>query len=435
MIKGRNIALPLDFSGRRLPAASAGSVLNFGTSTVPLVCDDAAAGFIVGYFDSGATSGWPAGVYFKLNATGAGASYTALEGDLTLSAAAVNVTGIECFLQVASGGCVPAGGLSACTVTVDFANCALATGGGWYRGATFNIKGEGGSTDPSGAHVISCLELKTEGTWGTTFESCADSFAIVFNGFTSAAGTGKIISSSVPGVLSGLGAVRGVRVGANNAAIDTAPTAYYIPLIPATAWTALSTATQITDSTINGVFINHSFLSAATSGDTKGSSLTLEVTGSGQDYSTCNYNFLYLNAAANVDNPMGVVADMGFATNCWVQGTGAMFGSYCTLPGKACVTGTWGGVNLEYYAPAGGTYVCGARPTLFGRIVLGGDATALHSLEDNAALLSLVGVTNTTGGELVHLHAQAYATANYAGTIRIIINGTDYFIPFQATEA
>lgn len=211
-----------------------GSVIRMGTSGSPLVDDQAGAGFIVGYFDSGDTTGWPAGLYISTDVTGAGGSFTALQGDAVIKAAKAVVTGIESFMQLVSPGKVT-GAARACQATVDFGNYQITTGGGVYSGACFNMKGEGSSCDPSLAQRMSCLELKTEGTFATDkdFEKQNQSYAIYFNGFTAGAGVTQILTSTNLTELAACNAV-GVRIGVGGDA--DAGASYYIPLIPAADW-------------------------------------------------------------------------------------------------------------------------------------------------------------------------------------------------------
>jgi len=210
--------------------------VRIGTSANPLTYDPDGGGFIVGYFACEATSGWPAGLYINTNVTGAGGNFTALQGDAIVSAAKENVTGVECFLQFTDGGNVNSGHAAAAQFTVDFDDAALGFGGGAFMAGRFNIKGEGASCDPTGAIRISCIELQTQGTFdtGKDFETMANAYAIYFNGFTPAGGTGSIISSTALAELSTCGAVIGIRVGVGSDGVAGA--AYYIPLIPASEW-------------------------------------------------------------------------------------------------------------------------------------------------------------------------------------------------------
>ncbi len=204
-----------------------------GTSGSPVTDDTPGLNFVEMYFDSGATSGWNGGLYLTYYATGAAGNFTAIEGDVTVSAAVANTTGIESFMAFSAGGKVT-GHAAACQATIDYANAALAFSGGAYMAARFNIKGEGSACDPSGAIRISCLELQTQGTFATgkDFELHAAGYAIYFNGFTAAANVTKILSSVRLAELPA-GTV-GIRVGVG--ADGEAGTAYYIPLVLATEW-------------------------------------------------------------------------------------------------------------------------------------------------------------------------------------------------------
>jgi len=211
-----------------------GSVIRMGTSASPLVDDQAGAGFVVGYFDSGVTSGWPVGLFISTNVTGAGGSFTALQGDAVLTAAKATVTGIENWMQLNTGGRVT-GACRSVQGTIDFGNEDKGSGG-VYSAACFNIKGQGSSVDIGTTQRVSCLELKTEGTFSSTsgenFETKAAGYAIYFNGFTAASGVTNILSSTSLAELPA-GTV-GIRVGVGSD--GAAGTAYYIPLVLASAW-------------------------------------------------------------------------------------------------------------------------------------------------------------------------------------------------------
>ena len=211
------------------------SSFTMGTESTPIVNDTAGTNFVSCYLDHGASSGWGGGIYLTGLATGAGSSWTSIEGDVTVSAAIADTTGIESFMSFSSGGKVT-GHAAACQATIDYANAALAFSGGAYMAGRFNIKGEGSTCDPSGAIRISCIELQTQGTFATdkNFEKHAAGYAIYFNGFTGATGTGSIISSTDLAELP-TGTI-GVRVGVGSD--GAAGTAYYIPLVVATQWNA-----------------------------------------------------------------------------------------------------------------------------------------------------------------------------------------------------
>lgn len=211
-----------------------GSVLRMGTSGSPLVDDQAGAGFIVGYFDSGATSGWPAGLFVNTNLTAAGGSFTALQGDAVLTAAKATVTGIENFMQLSTGGKVT-GACRSVQGTIDFSNEDKGSGG-CYSAACFNIKGEGAAVDIGTTQRVACIELKTEGAFsavaGENFETKAAGYAIFINGFTAAAGVTNILSSTRLAELPA--GTYGLRVGIG--ADGDAGSVYYIPLVPAAEW-------------------------------------------------------------------------------------------------------------------------------------------------------------------------------------------------------
>jgi hypothetical protein len=234
LYKASKAGFNVDGKGQFLFFSQAEKTIQMGTSGIPLVNDSGSfVGFILGYFDCGATSGWPAGLYITTDLTGAGGSFTCLQGDAVVKASKSDITGVENFMQFASGGKVT-GHCASGQFTIDFANAALAFNGGAYMAGRFNIKGEGSACDPSGAIRISCIELQNQGTFATgkEFETKAAAYAIYFNGFTAASGVTNIISSTSLAELPG-GTI-GVRVGVG--ADGAAGTAYYIPLVLASAW-------------------------------------------------------------------------------------------------------------------------------------------------------------------------------------------------------
>lgn len=210
-----------------------GSVLRAGTAVAPLVDDQAGAGFIVGQFDCGATAGWPCGLWVSTNVTGAGGSFTALQGDPVISARKQVVTGIDSYMQFVTPGNVS--GRAVCVSgSIAFGNYEITggLGGGVYSAATFSLGGGGGACDVSLTQRLQFLELRTEGTWLSAPEVKAASYAIYFNGFTATADTLSIMSSVRLAELPAN--TIGIRVGVGGDA--AAGAAYYIPLVPAAEW-------------------------------------------------------------------------------------------------------------------------------------------------------------------------------------------------------
>lgn len=188
---------------------------------------------VAGSFTFPDTSGWPAGLFITSALTGTGGNFTALEGDAVVQAVKATLTGVECFMQFTTPGAVT-GSASAVQGTIDFGNYTF-PGGGVYRGACFNIKGEGAACDPTAVQRISCLELKTgDGTFKANkdFEKFARAYAIYFSGFTGAGGVNQILSTTRLAELPA--GTLGIRVGVG--AEGDGGTAYYIPLVLATEW-------------------------------------------------------------------------------------------------------------------------------------------------------------------------------------------------------
>lgn len=224
----------LQLDGLKSASCTDGTVIRMGTSGTPLSdAQNDGAGFVVGYFTTSHTSGWPAGMYLSTTCTGAGGNVTGAEGDVYLSAVLANATGIESFLGLNAAGGI-SGHAAACQATIDYYNGALPNSGGAYMAGRFNIKGEGSNCDPTKAIRIACVELQTQGTFKSNcdFEKHAAGYAIYINGFTAASGVTNILSStSLAELPSGTLGLR-VGVGADGAA----GTAYYIPLVVATEW-------------------------------------------------------------------------------------------------------------------------------------------------------------------------------------------------------
>lgn len=213
---------------------SPGSDIGFhiGLAAVPVV-QDITGNHLEAHFDNGATSGWPCGIFIETDVTAAGGSFTAGQFDAVLTAAKAVVTGVENWMQINTGGRVT-GACRSVQGTIDFSNESKGSGG-VYSGATFNIKGQGTSVNISGCQRVSCLELKTEGTFPNTtsgFQKKASGYAIYINGFTSAAGVGSILSSTSLAELPA--GTLGLRVGVGGDAASGA--SYYIPLVVASEW-------------------------------------------------------------------------------------------------------------------------------------------------------------------------------------------------------
>lgn len=221
-------------TGISITGACSTAVIQLGESGTPLVNDTAITAFVVGYFDSGATSGWPIGAYFTTNVTEAGGSFTALQGDAVLTAAKATVTGVENWMQLNTGGRVT-GACRSLQGTIDFSNEDKGSGG-VYSAACFNIKGEGASCDIGTTQRVACIELKTEGTFsavaGENFQTKAAGYGIYINGFTPA--SGAVVNNDALTWTDALANVIGLRVGVG--ADGDAGAVYYIPLIPAAEW-------------------------------------------------------------------------------------------------------------------------------------------------------------------------------------------------------
>jgi hypothetical protein len=210
-------------------------VVACGTLAVPIASAVANVYFRENYFKATSASGWPCGDYTHMSAAGVGGSFTALEGDMTVDAAVSDATGVECFMDFASGAGKVSGHAAAGQFTIDYADAALpGSAGGCYMAGRFNIKGEGSSCDPTKAQRMSCIELQTQGTFKTScdFEKLPQSYAIYFNGFTGASGVNQILSTTRLAELPT--STVGIRVGVG--ADGATGTAYYIPLVLATEW-------------------------------------------------------------------------------------------------------------------------------------------------------------------------------------------------------
>jgi hypothetical protein len=174
---------------------------------------------------------------------------------------------------------------------------------------------------------------------------------------------------------------------------------------------------------------DHSFLplcfkSTATGvGTVSGLFVKLESTGALHYYDNAIYAHMHCNVSAgNLRNPVAVQGDLTFASGCWVQGLGYGIGTYITLPPSACTTGTFTGIQVEFNAPA--SYTGAASPVISCfRVTVGGDATALTSLETNLALFSVTGVTEGTGRMF-----SSGADVAAANTLRCLVNGVARYI-------
>lgn len=197
-----------------------------------------------------------------------------------------------------------------------------------------------------------------------------------------------------------------------------------------------SAAAPIVQDTANTAFVSMNFVNDATTGSIRGMRITLDAGGTLQTY-TKAANFI-INETAHVRNPVVVKSDLNCSADSFVQGSGALFGGYVGFPASVFPSyGAFGGIDLEFNAPASCSHNTGGFPQVaFLRFSLGGDGTAITSLETGATtaggrlcFLSLQGFTEGAG-RMVRIAAPTTAAAS----LRVMIGTTYYYLGLFSTQ-
>jgi hypothetical protein len=425
MIKGRNIALPL-----QLDANSAGNdnslpvegvIQRWGSAAVPYQNDQAGAAFLSGNFVNDATSGATYGLRITLDVGGALQTYsTAIHGQLNVTAQVRNPVALQGDLSFEAGSFIQGLGYGVGTY-ITLPGSAEATG----TFACMNAEINAPASYSGGASPVMSVWRFAIGGDATAIGNVEDYLDFMsLQGLTSA--TGNMYYGSTLRIV--LGTTKKYlllsedenRLDLSGINVDAANTDGGVVRIG-------TSSSPVTEDTAGMKFISCYFDNGATSGSNFGLYVQYAATGTLQTFSTAIHG--QMNVTAQARNPVAVQGDLTFTTPAFIQGLGYGVGTYITLPGGAVTTGTFACMNAEINAPA--SYSGGASPVMaVWRFALGGDSTAVANVDDNLDFMSIQGVTEGTGNMF-----SAGADVAAAATLRILVNTTAYYILLGAGES
>jgi hypothetical protein len=180
---------------------------------------------------------------------------------------------------------------------------------------------------------------------------------------------------------------------------------------------------DVADMKFIGIYVDN----GATSGDNRGMYLRQYTTGAGGGGEAGRIFHSISNVAAGTAH--GAHISLGFATSGSITGLGVA--NRCTLhtSNTALSGGTYASVQAEIWADGDSADVSGATEYSLLRCVLGGDATGLANVDDNAFLLTLSGGAIASGNI-----AAAKTSAAVSHTLKINLYGTTYYLMVSDTQ-
>jgi hypothetical protein len=184
-----------------------------------------------------------------------------------------------------------------------------------------------------------------------------------------------------------------------------------------------TTADPATTATANSNFMDYRLQSSATSGDARGEYLRLYLTGAGGGGEA-------LRAFTTVNNVVGANAhgahiSLNFGASGSLTGQGIAVRGTLHMPTTALPAGnvTYGAVQAEIFSDGSNSDPAGNLLSFF-RAVNAGDATGGADVDDDVALFDISGVTIGAG----NLVEASTTEANYSNSVRVRINGTNYYM-------
>lgn len=176
-------------------------------------------------------------------------------------------------------------------------------------------------------------------------------------------------------------------------------------------------------------FLSFYFENYATSGDNRGMYLRQYLSGAGTSGEAARiFNTVNDVAAATAH---GAHISLSFGTSGSVTGQGIAMRGTLHMPSTALSASnvTYSAVQAEIYSDASTSDPAGNLLSYF-RAVNGGDATGGADVDDDAALFDISGVTIATG----NMVAESATEANYSHSVRVRINGTNYYMMLASAE-
>ncbi|MFH1170586.1 MAG: hypothetical protein V1704_03440 [Candidatus Vogelbacteria bacterium] len=192
-----------------------------------------------------------------------------------------------------------------------------------------------------------------------------------------------------------------------------------------------TSAAPVTEDTANMKFMSFYFDNGATSGDNRGIYNKLDLTGAGGGGESLR-SYTDLKAAAGTAHGAHISLGMGESTTAGsVTGLGVGVRATLGLPNAALPAGgTYAAMMPEIYSFGDDSDAGAVTELSFIRAVNGGNANGIADVDDDAVLLSLQGFTAGAGNMTV-TDADGNI-GNPAGTIRIKIGSTLYYLPYYA---
>lgn len=164
--------------------------------------------------------------------------------------------------------------------------------------------------------------------------------------------------------------------------------------------------------------------------DAYGLAVTLTASGVLSYYQTAGY--FKLNAAGatgNLRNPVAIQGDMEFTdADCWVQGLGYGIGTYITFPAKACITGTFTGINVEFSIPTG--WSGHLTNVIHSMLRMGTSGAGIAEFDTSGYLMEIYGLS-AGAGKLFRVAAPTTLAASF----RVRVGATTYYLPLYSAAA
>lgn len=176
-------------------------------------------------------------------------------------------------------------------------------------------------------------------------------------------------------------------------------------------------------------FYNWNFYNYATSGDNRGMYLRLYLSGAGIGGEAARVFATVNNVTAATVH--GQHTSLSFGASGAATGQAIAHRNTIHMPTSALPASnvTYSALQAEIYSDGSASDPSGNLLS-FVRIVNGGDATGGADVDDDAALLDITGVTIATG----NMVAASTTEANYSHSIRVRINGVNYYLMLASAE-
>lgn len=188
-------------------------------------------------------------------------------------------------------------------------------------------------------------------------------------------------------------------------------------------------ASPVTTTEAGKNFLAFYVQNSATSGDNRAMYLRQYLTGAGSNGEALRA----FNTVSDVvaDSVHGAHISLNFGTSGRVTGQGIASRNTLHMPATALPASnvTYSAVQAEIWSDAATSDPAGNLLSFF-RAVNSGDATGGADVDDDVALFDISGVTIATG----NLVAASTTEANYSHSVRVRINGTNYYMMLASAE-